>query len=113
MAPVCEAAACADFSVAPVLMAMIGLPASSARARRLHEYVRSTNAFDEQDDLLGMFVVDKIVDVIGKIQIEFVSGRNALGKLQAPRSAGAHEELQRAAGLKQTANRPRSELRQA
>ena len=76
-------------------------------ARRVHERLRAANAFDEEDDLARVRVVDDEIEIIGKAEIRLVARRDAIGVAKPPLGRSFHPELQQPAGLEDAGDRTR------
>src|SRR5262249_18365434 len=65
------------------------------------------SAFDKQDDLARVRVVDDEIEIIGKAEIRLVARCDAIGIAQPPLGRGFHPELQQSAGLEDAGERTR------
>ncbi len=81
-------------------------------AGRMHECLSAANAFDEQDDLMRLGIVDDEIEIIGESEIGFVARGDAIGKAQAALGRGFHPELDSTAGLEDAGDRAGSESAQ-
>lgn len=67
--------------------------------------MRIANGFDEADDDLRIFVLDKIPDVIGSTQAQFIASRNRITGLNAARGEPAIDSSDDAAALAEDCDR--------
>jgi hypothetical protein len=76
-------------------------------AGHMHESLRPPDAFDEQDDLARVRIVDDEIEIVRKGKIGLITGCNAVGVAQSPLGCGFHPELEQSAGLEDAGDRAR------